>query len=105
MPNRPHLSGRRGIRVTSGGIEAPGSLQREAMTDEDSKEDPTVLAPTLDEFRPEKMTKYVIWASVIQQPPSSKCRAGLGASSRVGSGFDRDPGGRSDRRSRFYAPS
>ncbi len=31
------------------------------MTDEDSKEDPTVL----DEFRPEKMTKYVIWASVI----------------------------------------
>ncbi len=30
VPNRPHLSGRRGIRVTSGGIEAPGSLQREA---------------------------------------------------------------------------
>ncbi len=30
VPNHPHLSGRRGIRVTSGGIEAPGSLQREA---------------------------------------------------------------------------
>ncbi len=61
------------------------------MTDEDSKEDPTVLAPTLDEFRPEKMTKYVIWASVITTLFEVPGRV--------------RPGGRSDRKSRFYAPS
>ncbi len=62
------------------------------MTDEDSKEDPTVLAPTLDEFQPEKMTKYVIWASVITTTLFE-------VPGRV------RPGGRSDRRSHFYAPS
>ncbi len=73
----------RGSRVSSARGYGPTRTRKRTQT---------VLAPTLDDFGPKILTKYVIWASVITTTLFE-------VPGRV------RPGGRSDRRSRFYAPS
>ncbi len=97
-----------GLGATSGGIEAPGSHRREARGESDegspSRARPFWRRPWVN-FSQKKLLSN--WCRLWQwEPPSSRCRADPGKAPRpwVGSGFDRDPGGRPVRWSCSYVP-